>query len=70
MAKSFGYVPATVKQIKDDMVLLIYQIMVLNTIVNDIPEHESAEMSSKFVSITKEARNTFVMMIDKMLVWP
>jgi hypothetical protein len=52
------------------MVLLIYQIMVLSSIADDIPENKSAEMSVKFVSITKEARNAFVMMIDKMLVWP
>jgi|CZKV01.1.fsa_nt_gi hypothetical protein len=70
MANSLGYVPATVKQIRDDMVLLIYQIMVLSSIAGDIPENKSAEMSVKFVSITKEARNAFVMMIDKMLVWP
>jgi hypothetical protein len=70
MAKSLGYVPATVKQVRDDMVLLIYQIMVLSSIADDIPENKSAEMSVKFVSITKEARNAFVMMIDKMLVWP
>lgn len=70
MAKSLGYVPATVKQIRDDMVLLIYQIMILSSTADDIPENKQAETSVKFVTITKEARNAFVMMIDKMLVWP
>jgi hypothetical protein len=70
MAKSLGHVPATVKQTRDDMVLLIYQIMMLSAMADDIPEHKQAETSVKFVAITKEARTAFVTTIDKMLVWP
>lgn len=44
MAKSLGYVPATVKQIRDDMVLLIYQIMVIAETADDIPENKQAEI--------------------------
>jgi hypothetical protein len=70
MAKSLGYIPETVKQISGDLVLLIYQITVLAETAEDIPVDKQAETSDKFVTITKEARNTFVMLIDKMLVWP